>query len=218
MNPIISPSVLSADFGNLAQDIGMLNESEAEWIHCDVMDGVFVPNISFGIPVIKKIASLTEKVVDVHLMIVQPERYISAFKDAGANVLTIHQEACVHLDRTLTAIREAGMMAGVSLNPGTPVSVLEDVLHLCDMVLIMSVNPGFGGQKFIPNALRKIRTLRSMIDNDGYKTLIQVDGGVSGTNAKELVEAGANVLVSGSFVFKSENPIGTIRDLKHLSY
>ena len=215
--PIVAPSILAADFGNLAKDIEMVNNSQAEWFHLDVMDGVFVPNISYGMPIIEKINSLTDKVLDVHLMIVDPDRYISTFKQVGADILTVHYEACTHFHRTLQAIKAEGMKAGVALNPHTPVSVLEDVINDLDLVLIMSVNPGFGGQSFIENTYEKVKKLKELITRKGANTLIEVDGGVTNKNAKQLVEAGADVLVAGSFVFKAENPVQTIHDLKKLT-
>jgi ribulose-phosphate 3-epimerase len=209
--------MLSADFNNLARDIEMVNQSEADWFHLDIMDGVFVPNISFGFPVIEHIAKLARKPLDVHLMIVDPDRYLERFRDAGANILTVHWEACTHLHRTLTQIKTLGMKAGVSLNPHTPVELLEDILPETDLVLIMSVNPGFGGQKFIKESLPRISRLRSMIDKGGFNTLIEVDGGVGANNAGQLFNAGANVLVAGNAVFKSENPTETIRLIKNKS-
>lgn len=213
----VAPSMLSADFNNLARDIEMVNQSEADWFHLDIMDGVFVPNISFGFPVIEHIAKLARKPLDVHLMIVDPDRYLERFRDAGANILTVHWEACTHLHRTLTQIKTLGMKAGVSLNPHTPVELLEDILPETDLVLIMSVNPGFGGQKFIKESLPRISRLRSMIDKGGFNTLIEVDGGVGANNAGQLFNAGANVLVAGNAVFKSENPTETIRLIKNKS-
>ncbi|HOP05296.1 MAG TPA: ribulose-phosphate 3-epimerase [Tenuifilaceae bacterium] len=210
----VAPSLLSADFNNLGRDIEMVNHSEADWFHLDIMDGVFVPNISYGFPVVEHIARLAKKPLDVHLMIVDPDRYLEKFRDAGANILTVHWEACTHLHRTLSEIRKLGMKAGVSLNPHTPVELLDDILPEADLVLIMSVNPGFGGQKFIENSLSKISRLREMIDRKGYSTLIEVDGGVSTSNAAKLYAAGANVLVAGNAVFKAENPSDAIRLIK----
>lgn len=211
---IIAPSILAADFGNLAKDIEMVNNSQAEWFHLDVMDGVFVPNISYGMPIIDKINSLTDKVLDVHLMIVDPDRYISTFKQVGADILTVHYEACTHLHRTIQAIKAEGMKAGVALNPHTPVSVLEDVINDLDLVLIMSVNPGFGGQKFIENTYNKVSKLKQMITEAGADVIIEIDGGVGVQNASKLIEAGADALVAGSAVFNAENPTEYIAELK----
>ena len=200
---LVSPSILAADFLNLGRDIEMLNSSDADMIHCDVMDGVFVPNISFGFPVIKQVASIATKPLDVHLMIVNPQNYIGAVRDAGAALMNVHQEACVHLHRTICAIKDAGMKAAVTLNPSTPVEMLEDVIDELDMVLLMSVNPGFGGQKFIENTLKKIRRLRAMIEVSQSNALIEIDGGVNANTAPKLSEAGADVLVAGSYVFNA---------------
>ena len=213
----IAPSMLAADFANLERDIQMVNQSEADWFHLDIMDGVFVPNISFGMPVLKAMTQHTKKTLDVHLMIVDPDRYIQAFADLGADVLTVHAEACTHLHRTIQAIKDTGMQAGVALNPHTPVSVLEDVIADIDVVCIMSVNPGFGGQKFIQNTYAKVRKLRTMIAAHKSATLIEIDGGVNATNCTDLVEAGADVLVVGSFVFSSENPNETIKNLRQVA-
>lgn len=213
-NIIVSPSILSADFGELRKDIEMLNQSEADWIHLDIMDGVFVPNISFGFPVVKYIKKYAQKPLDVHLMIVQPERYISQWKDAGAEILTVHYEACTHLHRTIQQIKELGMKAGVSLNPHTSVSLLKDILYDVDLVLIMSVNPGFGGQSFIKQSILKINQLREMADVSNPQIIIQVDGGVDLNNYREILKAGANALVAGSSVFSSENPMDIISKLK----
>ncbi|MDX5321622.1 MAG: ribulose-phosphate 3-epimerase [Bacteroidota bacterium] len=210
----VAPSVLSADFGNLQRDIEMINKSEADWFHVDVMDGVFVPNISFGFPVMKALQQHATKPLDVHLMIVQPERYFEAFKEAGAEVLSFHYEASTHLHRSIFAIKDLGMKAGVALNPHTPVSVLEDTIADIDLVVLMSVNPGFGGQKFIPNTYRKITQLKEMIQRNNSQALIEIDGGVSTSNAAELVKTGADVLVAGNAVFASPDPISTIHSLK----
>ncbi len=212
--PIVAPSILAADFGNLAKDIEMVNNSQAEWFHLDVMDGVFVPNISYGMPIIEKINSLTDKVLDVHLMIVDPDRYISTFKQVGADILTVHYEACTHLHRTIQAIKAEGMKAGVALNPHTSVSVLEDVINDLDLVLIMSVNPGFGGQKFIENTYNKVSKLKKMITEANANVIIEIDGGVGVQNASKLVEAGADALVAGSAVFNAENPTEYIAELQ----
>ncbi len=211
---LVSPSLLSADFGNLQRDIEMLNDSACDWLHVDVMDGIFVPNISFGQPVVKHIKKHARKPLDVHLMIMDPGRYVEDFKNAGADILTVHYEACTHLDRTLHAIKDAGMKAGVVLNPHTPVSLLEDSVQICDLVLLMSVNPGFGGQKFIENTYAKVRQLRALCDRKNPQCLIEIDGGVNTTNAPLLYEAGADVLVAGNAVFKSDNPQQTILELK----
>ena len=216
MSGMIAPSILSADFGKLYEEIDMINQSEADWFHVDVMDGVFVPNISFGFPVMKPLQAKAQKTLDVHLMIVDPDRYTKAFADAGAHVLTVHVEACTHLHRTLTNIRNHGMKAGVATHPHTPVESIKDVLDLCDVVCLMSVNPGFGGQSFIENTYQKVRTLRAMITAAGTSTLIEIDGGVSLNNAKLLTDAGADVLVAGNTVFGSANPTQTIAELKQL--
>jgi ribulose-phosphate 3-epimerase len=214
MRKMVSPSLLSADFANLAKDIEMINQSGADWFHMDIMDGVFVPNISFGIPVVEAVKKLAKKPLDVHLMIVQPEKYINAFKTAGADLLNVHYEACTHLHRTVEEIHNSDMKAGVTLNPHTPVALLEDIIEIVDLVLIMSVNPGFGGQSFIENTYSKIEKLRNLIEKKNSKALIEVDGGVSTANSAQLYEAGADVLVSGSFIFKSDNPEETITLLK----
>jgi ribulose-phosphate 3-epimerase len=215
-NTIIAPSVLAADFANLQRDAEMLNNSAADWFHIDIMDGVFVPNISFGMPVLQAIQHHATKPLDVHLMIVQPERYVETFKKLGAEIITIHYETCPHLHRNLQQIKDLGCKAGVALNPHTPVNVLEDILHDIDLVLIMSVNPGFGGQKFIEHTYEKVRKLRKMANERGLNTIIEIDGGVTTANARGLVEAGADALVAGSFVFNSENPTQTILDLKNI--
>ena len=213
---LVSPSILAADFLNLGRDIEMLNTSDADMIHCDVMDGVFVPNISYGFPVIAQVGKMARKPLDVHLMIVEPQNYIGAVRDAGAAIMNVHQEACIHLDRTIQAIRQAGMKAAVTLNPSTPVGMLEDVIGDVDMVLLMSVNPGFGGQKFIGNTIEKIKRLRVLISATGSKALIEVDGGVNPETAPQLALAGADILVAGSYVFKSPDPHAAIRHLKSL--
>jgi len=216
MPGMIAPSILSADFGKLYEEIDMINQSEADWFHVDVMDGVFVPNISFGFPVMKPLMARAQKPLDVHLMIVDPDRYTKAFADAGAHVLTVHVEACTHLHRTLTNIKQHNMKAGVAINPHTPVESIKEVLYLCDVVCLMSVNPGFGGQSFIENTYQKVRTLKAMIQAAGTQTLIEIDGGVVLGNAKLLTDAGADVLVAGNTVFGSSNPTQTISELKQL--
>jgi ribulose-phosphate 3-epimerase len=216
MKPLIAPSVLASDFANLQKEIEMLNQSQADWIHIDIMDGRFVPNISFGLPVCEAIQRHAQKPLDVHLMIVEPEKYLEAFQKAGAEVLTVHYEACPHLHRTLQQIRDLGCKRGVALNPHTPVTVLTDVLQDIDVVCLMSVNPGFGGQSFIPHTLKKVRELRSLIEQQGASVLIEIDGGVSLANAAELLEAGADVLVAGSFVFRAKDPLHTIEALKNV--
>lgn len=209
----IAPSMLAADFANLQRDTEMVNNSVADWFHLDIMDGVFVPNISFGMPVIKSIAEHAKKTLDVHLMIVDPDRYINTFADLGADVLTVHLEACTHLHRTVQSVKQAGMQAGVAINPHTPISALESIIKEVDLVCLMSVNPGFGGQSFIETTFEKVKSLRQMIESNHAKTLIEIDGGVTSANATALVEAGADVLVAGSFVFRSENPTETIASL-----
>ena len=216
MKTLIAPSILAADFANLQRDIEMINNSEADWFHIDIMDGVFVPNISFGMPVLDAIVRHAKKTIDVHLMIVDPDRYIKTFKDLGANILTVHFEACTHLHRTLQAIKAEGMLAGVALNPHSNIDLLEDVINDIDLVCLMSVNPGFGGQSFIENTYSKIEKLKKLIIAKKASTIIEIDGGVTDKNAVQLVKAGANILVAGNFVFKSENPIQTVSDLKKL--
>ena len=215
MARLISPSLLAADFANLQHEIERINNSEADWIHLDIMDGIFVPNISIGIPVVRAVKKIARKPLDVHLMIVEPERYLSGFHEAGADILTVHVETCRHLHRTVQEIRELGMKAGVTLNPHTPVSMLEEIIHFVDLVLIMSVNPGFGGQQFIETSYEKIRKTRSLIQATGSKALIEVDGGVDLKNAARLFAAGVDVLVAGTTVFKSEDPAATIHALKN---
>jgi len=212
--PIIAPSLLAANFLQLQQECDMLNSSEADWFHLDVMDGRFVPNISFGLPVIEQITKTTSKVCDVHLMIVEPEQYAEAFKNAGADILTVHMEACTHLHRNIQQIKSLGMKAGVAINPHTPVSLLSEILHDIDLVCMMSVNPGFGGQKFIPHTLTRIQQLRSMINERGLNVHIEIDGGVTLQNAASIVEAGADVLVAGNTVFSAKDPVATIAQLK----
>ena len=216
MSHLIAPSLLASDFANLQKECEMINNSAADWYHLDVMDGVFVPNISFGIPVIDFMNRHAKKPLDVHLMIVQPERYINDFKNVGASILTVHIEASTHLHRTLQSIKQEGMQAGVALNPHTSVDLLEPTLEETDLVCMMSVNPGFGGQKFIEGTYRKVERLRSMIDKAGLDTKIEIDGGVTSSNARKLIDCGADVLVAGSFVFKAENPSQTIADLKKI--
>ena len=216
-NTIIAPSILAADFANLQHDIEMINKSEADWFHIDIMDGVFVPNISFGMPVLEAITKHTKKTIDVHLMIIDPDRYIQTFADLGANILTVHYEACDHLHRTLQAIKAAGMKAGVAINPHTNVDLLENVINDIDLVCVMSVNPGFGGQSFIENTYSKVEKLRNLITHKNATTIIEIDGGVTNKNASQLVAAGADVLVAGNFVFKAENPTQTIADLKKIT-
>jgi ribulose-phosphate 3-epimerase len=216
MDHLVSPSLLAADFGNLSKEVELVNKSEADWIHCDIMDGVFVPNISFGFPVIEYVKKIARKPLDVHLMIIDPDRYLSRFREAGADILTVQYETCDHLHRTVAEIRRLGMKAGVAVNPHTPVSLLKNTLPFIDMVLIMTVNPGFGGQSFIMESYNKIDELRKMIDESGLKVLIEVDGGIDTGNARKLIETGVNVLVAGNIVFSSKDPAETIRKLKNL--
>ena len=215
-NPIIAPSILASDFANLQRDTEMVNNSEADWFHVDIMDGVFVPNISYGLPVTQALHKHATKPLDVHLMIVQPEKYLEDFKNAGAEILTVHYEACPHLHRTIEQIKSLGCKAGVALNPATPISVLEDIIHDCDLVLIMSVNPGFGGQKFIYHTLEKVAKLKALITKKNASTLIEIDGGVNLETAQLLINAGADALVAGSYVYSSKNPVETISNLKKL--
>lgn len=213
---IVSPSLLSADFGNLARDLEMINQSKAQMLHLDVMDGVFVPNISFGFPVIKYVQQLCKKPLDVHLMIVEPQKFVNEVRDCGAEIMNVHYEVCVHLDRVVQQIHDAGMKAGVTINPATPVCLLRDIVAQLDLVLLMSVNPGFGGQKFIPNTLNKVRELRALIAETGSKAVIEVDGGVNEITGKQLAEAGADVLVAGNYVFKAQDPLKAIETLYNL--
>jgi ribulose-phosphate 3-epimerase len=216
MDHLVSTSILAADFGDLARDVLLVNNSRADWIHCDIMDGLFVPNISFGFPVIEHVKKIASKPLDVHLMIVDPDRYLDRFHDAGADILTVQYEACIHLNRTVSEIRNLGMKAGVAVNPHTPVTLLKNILPYIDMVLIMTVNPGFGGQSFIMESYNKIEELRKMINNGKYQVMIEVDGGIDTSNAAKLIDTGVNVLVAGNSVFSSKDPAETIRRLKEL--
>ncbi len=216
MSKLIAPSILAADFANLQRDSEMLNSSEADWFHIDIMDGVFVPNISFGMPVLKAIAKHAKKPLDVHLMIVNPDQYITTFAELGSEILTVHYEACNHLHRTIQKIKSSDMKAGVALNPHTPINVLESIIQDIDLVCVMSVNPGFGGQSFIQETYSKVKALKAMIEKKGCPTLIEIDGGVTNKNAKHLIDAGADVLVAGSYVFGNENPVKTISGLKNI--
>ncbi|NMA74874.1 MAG: ribulose-phosphate 3-epimerase [Bacteroidales bacterium] len=216
MKPLISPSLLSADFAHLAQDIEMLNDSASDLIHLDIMDGVFVPNISFGFPVIKSVKKYSKKPLDVHLMIVQPEKFIQELQEIGIKYMTVHYEACLHLHRVVQQIREAGMSPGVSINPATPISMLKDILPEIDLVLLMSVNPGFGGQAFIPHSLQRMKELKELRDQTGSKALIEVDGGINLETGFQMIEAGADILVAGSAIFSAPNPLQMIQDMKNL--
>ena len=216
-NTIIAPSILAADFANLQRDIEMINKSEADWFHIDIMDGVFVPNISFGMPVLEAITKHAKKTIDVHLMIVDPDRYIKAFADLGANILSVHYEACNHLHRTLQAIKAEGMKAGVVLNPHTNVDLLEDIINDIDLVCIMSVNPGFGGQKFLPFSINKVQKLHDFIEKEGLNCLIEIDGGINLENAKKLIASGVDILVAGTSIFKAHNPLEVIKEMKKLA-